>query len=56
MARCESFARLFEWLFACRFRWLFAIELPGDRTLPHGVGDRGGSILPTSPRPIEVGS
>jgi hypothetical protein len=49
-----GFARVFEWLFACRLGWLFTINRRGDRAIAHGVGDRGGSVLPTSPRPIEV--
>jgi hypothetical protein len=52
----SSFARLFEWLFARRLDWLFAIRDQGNRALPHGVGVRGGSVLPTSPGPIEVWS
>ncbi len=51
-----GFARVFEWLFACRLDWLFAIKDRGDRAIPHGVGDRGAAVLPTSPRPIEVWS
>jgi hypothetical protein len=52
----SGFARLFEWLFVCRLDWLFAIRHQGNRALPHGVGVRGGSVLPTSPRPIGVWS
>jgi hypothetical protein len=52
----RDFAWLFDWLFACRFAWLFAIRGSGSGRNPHRVGDRGGSILPTFSRSIEVWS
>jgi hypothetical protein len=56
VARQKSFARVFQWLFPCRFPCRFPIKERGGRAVPRGVGDRGASILPTSPRPIEVWS
>lgn len=56
VARPKSLARIFQWLFPCRFRWFFPIKQRRDRAAPHGIGDRGDSILPTSPRSIEVRS
>ena len=54
VARWEVFSRVFRWLFPRRFRWLLPIKRRGGRTVPHGVSDPGGSILPTSPRPTEA--
>lgn len=51
LSRC--LARLFRWLFPCAIRRLIPIERRRGRPVRHGVGDRGDSILPTSPRPIE---
>jgi hypothetical protein len=52
----SGFAWRFEWLFAWSVEWLFAIRCRAARAIPHGVGDRGAAVLPTSPRPIEVWS
>ena len=42
--------------FRCRFRRPFRSESGARRSIRHGSADRAGSMLPTSPRPIEVGS
>jgi len=49
-----SLTRLFLWLFPCHLPWIFPIKQRRDCAVPHGIGDRGDSILPTSLRPIEV--
>jgi len=56
VASRAAFAWLFDWLFAHGLDWLFAIKCGATRPSPHRVGDCGGSILPTSLRPIEVWS
>lgn len=52
----RGFAPRFEWAFARRFEWAFAISCQAARAIPHPLGNRGPAALPTSPRPIEVGS
>lgn len=50
------FASLFEWLFDWQVEWLFAIKRRPSRRIARHSADRGDPVLPTSPRPIEVGS
>lgn len=51
-----AFVWVFAGLFACGFDRHFAIKRRGSRVFPHGLGDCGDSILPTSLRSIEVWS
>jgi len=54
--RAEDFRRPFRWRFPCGFRRPFRLRSGARRPIRHGFADRGASILPTSPRPIEVWS
>lgn len=56
MGSRRNFVLPFVRLFACGFDWHFGIERCGSRVFPHGLGDCGDSILPTSLRSIEVWS
>jgi hypothetical protein len=48
--------RAFRCPFRLGFRGHFPISLGRSAAIRHRVADRGGRILPTSPRLIEVGS
>lgn len=49
-------AQAFRWRFRHGFRWPFPIRSGRSGAIRHRFADRGDSILPTSPRPIEVWS
>jgi hypothetical protein len=55
-ARREGFEWQVDWQVDWRVEWLFAIKCRPSRRLARHSADRGDSVLPTSPRPIEVGS
>jgi hypothetical protein len=56
VARSTAFPRAFRWPFRHRFRRPFPIRSGRRGVIRHRFTDRGGSVLPTSPRPIEVWS
>jgi hypothetical protein len=56
VARAGKLAWPFRWPFRRRFRVAFPIRPGASATIRHRFADRGGRVLPTSPRPIEVWS
>jgi hypothetical protein len=56
VARPASLTRNFRWPFRRDFRWPFPIRQARSGAIRHRFADRGGRVLPTSPRPIEVWS
>lgn len=56
VARLDVFPWAFQWLCRCRFPRLLRIRERRGGAIAHGRADRGLSILPRSPRPIEAWS
>ena len=56
VARAAKLAWAFRRRFRRDFRWLFPIRAARKGAIWHPFADRGGRVLPTSPRLIELWS